>query len=307
MIFVFKQGNYIYITNEKRDLDSDKYSEDSELLLTLDWTEDDMKVLLESLRPFLDLLSGEERKFKYCDDVLSIIESHPKSPSRQYFAYKKDVEEAMKELEETVTTLKNFELLGKNFTINFTTTDILEKVTFKCDIFNLMSLMIDDKSYKIIEAFMNLKKKEKDLILNFYNKTSRQAKIEALRDIVALDIDRLLPFIPRWYRTNLRLFGIEFQPSFDRFKFADCPEYKNEERIDGNSIVLENQEYYIRKEVYREFHLDEVWKGKDIKAKFGEIYEKLKTPKNSRVHDIFNYFETAITRNGYKLLSRKII
>ena len=37
------------------------------------------------------------------------------------------------------------------------------------------------------------------------------------------------------------------------------------------------------------------------------IYEKLKTPKSGRVHDIFNYFDTVITRNGYRLVSRKVV
>lgn len=307
MIFVFKQGNFVYITNERRDLDSEKYNGDLELLLTLNWADDDLRVLYDCLRPYQDLLSTEEGKFKYCEDVLCIINSHPRSSSKQYFVYKRDVEEAMKELEEAVENLKKFELLDNDFTINFSVDDILGKITYKCDIFNLVSLLIDEKHYRIIESYLDLRKNERDLIINFYNKTSRQEKIEVLRDITTLDIDRILPFIPRWYKTNLRLFGVDFQPGFDRFKFSVCPEYKDSERIDGNSVILENQDYYIRREVYKIFHLDEVWKGKDIKAKFGEIYEKLRTPKNSRVHDIFNYFETAITRNGYKLLSRKVI
>lgn len=305
MIFVIKQGNFIYVTQKKRDLDSNDYTE-SELLMTLtDWTENDLNILIDCLRPYKDLFSSELR-FKYCDDVLNIIESHPTSSPKYSFAYKKDVEEVVQEFSDCVKNLVNFEIIKSTESLNLDIDEILKNTTYRCDILNIISSIVGD-SFDIVEKFMNLKKNEKDLILTFYSKTSKQERLDHLQEIVTVDIDRVLPFIPKWYRTNLRLFGLDYQPGFDRFKFALTPEYNNDERLDGNSVVLENQDYYIKKEVYKEFQLDEVWKGKDIKAKFGEIYERLKTPKNSRVHDIFNYFNTAITRNGYKLLSRKII
>lgn len=303
MIFVIKQGDYIYITQEKRDFDSKDYSE-SELLTTLDWDDNDLEILKCCLRPYLDLTTDLGR-FKYREEVMNIIESHPKVASKYNYAYQKDVEETINELNNCIVELMSFGLIS-NVDFNVDTNTILSKVTYKCDIINLLSSLLGD-SYDIIEKFQNLKKSERELIEEFYKKASKQEKLDKLQDIVTVDVDRVLPFIPRWYRTNLRLFGLDYQPGFDRFKFSESPEYNNEERMDGNSTVLENQDYYIRKEVYKEFQLDEVWKGKDIKNKFGEIYEKLKTPKSSRVHDIFNYFNTAITRNGYKLLSRKII
>lgn len=305
MIFVLKQGNYIYLTNKKRNLDSSNYQE-SELLMTLGWSSHDISVLEDCLRPWISF-SGDVVRYKYCREVMEVIESHPKVPTKLYYAYKQDIQEVVSEVEECIEMLKKFEILDRTTELSIDLEWLQSKVVYKCDILNLIYQTLPENVVDYVEKFLSLKKNEKDLVLEFYNKSSKQEKLEHLRNLVLVDIDRVLPFIPQWYKVNLRLFGIDVQPGFDRFKFSESPEYKDDERLDGNSVVLDNQDFYIRREVYKIFNIDEVWKGKDIKAKFGEIYEKLQTPKSSRVHDIFNYFETAITRNGYRLLSRKVI
>lgn len=305
MIFVLKQGNYIYLTNKKRNLDSSNYQE-SELLMTLGWSSHDISVLEDCLRPWISF-SGDVVRYKYCREVMEVIESHPKVPTKLYYAYKQDIQEVVSEVEECIEMLKKFEILDRTTELKIDLEWLQSRVVYKCDILNLIYQTLPENVVDYVEKFLSLKKNEKDLVLEFYNKSSKQEKLEHLRNLVLVDIDRVLPFIPQWYKVNLRLFGIDVQPGFDRFKFSESPEYKDDERLDGNSVVLDNQDFYIRREVYKIFNIDEVWKGKDIKAKFGEIYEKLQTPKSSRVHDIFNYFETAITRNGYRLLSRKVI
>lgn len=305
MIFVLKQGNYIYLTNKKRNLDSSNYQE-SELLMTLGWSSHDISVLEDCLRPWISF-SGDVVRYKYCREVMEVIESHPKVPTKLYYAYKQDIQEVVSEVEECIEMLKKFEILDSTTELSIDLEWLQSQVVYKCDILNLIYQTLPENVVDYVEKFLSLKKNEKDLVLEFYNKSSKQEKLEHLRNLVLVDIDRVLPFIPQWYKVNLRLFGIDVQPGFDRFKFSESPEYKDDERLDGNSVVLDNQDFYIRREVYKIFNIDEVWKGKDIKAKFGEIYEKLQTPKSSRVHDIFNYFETAITRNGYRLLSRKVI
>lgn len=305
MIFVLKQGNYIYLTNKKRNLDSSNYQE-SELLMTLGWSSHDISVLEDCLRPWISF-SGDVVRYKYCREVMEVIESHPKVPTKLYYAYKQDIQEVVSEVEECIEMLKKFEILDRTTEFRIDLEWLQSQVVYKCDILNFIYQTLPENVVDYVEKFLSLKKNEKDLVLEFYNKSSKQEKLEHLRNLVLVDIDRVLPFIPQWYKVNLRLFGIDVQPGFDRFKFSESPEYKDDERLDGNSVVLDNQDFYIRREVYKIFNIDEVWKGKDIKAKFGEIYEKLQTPKSSRVHDIFNYFETAITRNGYRLLSRKVI
>lgn len=305
MIYILRQGDFIYITQEKRDLNSENNCIDGELLFTLNWSDEDKSVLEECLRPYKDLKSKISR-FKFSQDAIEVIKSHPTKISKQYFAYKKDIEEIIQEINECIQCLESFGIL-ENVHITTTLEELQKNVIYKCDVYNLISDDLGEDSYNIISKFQNLKKNERDLVVEFYKKSSKQEKLDYLRNIVMVDIDRVIPFIPKWYRVNLRLFGFDNPSSLDGFRFSNSPEYKDLERLDGNSTVLENPDYFIRKEVYQIFHLNEVWKGKDIKNKFAEIYEKLKTPKSGRVHDIFNYFDTVITRNGYRLVSRKVV
>ncbi len=309
MIYVIKQNDYVYITQKKRDLDSNK--DPGELLLTLNWGPDeksDIAILEEQLRPYIDLENSLlTKRFKFSETVLEIIKSHPKRLPKYTYAYKKDAEKLIQEVNTCINKLKKFELLEDYVTIDLSVEEILEKAVYTCDLHNIISTCLG-KDYSIIKDFLNLTDNEQAFIADFYSKSSKQEKINFLRDIVAFDVDKILPFIPQWYRITLRVFGFEHAKNTpDKFKFAIFPEFKDLERLDENSAVLENQDFFIKKEVYQIFHLDEIWKGKDIKAKFTEIYEKLGTTRNGRVHDIFNYFETAITRNGYRLISRKII
>lgn len=305
MIYVIKKGDYIYITLEKRNLDSEHYQE-SELLLTLDWPDKDKSILEDCLRPYLDLNSPEIR-FKDRPEVINIIQSHPLKSIKQYYIYKIDIEKIVNDVSNNINCLIDFGILDKNTSITLTIEELVGKVLYRCDVYNLISDNLGIRDFSIIESFGSLGDNEKELIINFYKKTSKTDRLDFLKNIITVNIDKVLPFIPKWYKTSLRLFGLSTPTSIDNFKFSIKPEYIDNERLDENSTVLENSEYFIRKEVYQVFKLNEVWKGKDIKSKFGEIYEKLGTPKSSRVHDIFKYFDTAITRSGYKLISRKIV
>jgi anti-sigma regulatory factor (Ser/Thr protein kinase) len=130
MIYVIKQNDYVYITQKKRDLDSNK--DPGELLLTLNWGPDeksDIAILEEQLRPYIDLENSLlTKRFKFSETVLEIIKSHPKRLPKYTYAYKKDAEKLIQEVNTCIDKLKKFELLEDYVTIDLSVEEIFVNI-----------------------------------------------------------------------------------------------------------------------------------------------------------------------------------
>lgn len=142
-------------------------------------------------------------------------------------------------------------------------------------------------------------------MINFYKLETRDKKLDYLKaNINRIGSEGLQNYLPSLYNLSNRLFKVH--PKERETLDENCPEFNNSNRLDGKSKIIDNQDYFVRQDIYKIFTLGEIWEGGKIKEELGKIYEKYNVQKNSRVHDIFNYFDTSITRKGYRLNTRKI-
>lgn len=306
MIYIYKKENFIYIVDKPRQVnkDSDNYTSDSELLYKKDnW---ELNNVYNDLRYYKVLWKSEDGWYKYCPEVLDYISNEypPNNNTSLSIIYKNDIYSIINEFQDTLKYLISIKILGEIFQpidleyyINF--------IKYKCDVINILEDIYGPNIVRLIRNFQKLSESKKQFIKNFYKQETREKKMDYLmNNICRVGPDNLQDYLPNLYNLSYRLFKLHPK---ERTSFnEDCPEFINQSRLDGKSKIIDNQDYFVRQEIYKTFTLGEIWEGGKIKDELKKIYEKFNVQKNSRVHDIFNYFDTSITRKGYRLNTRKM-
>lgn len=304
MIYIYKKQSKIFITDTPREINlrDEEFSVDSELLYTKSW--DSLEKIYSDLRYYMILKDGPGW-YKDCSEVKSYISKEDNSETYNVilaYVYKQDIYEIIEKFQETLKyliSIKNLPEIYKEININ----ELIPLIEYKCDIINILYDLYGSKVVSRVRNFQHLSEQKKRFITDFYKLETRDKKSDYIRaGISRIGISEVQEFIPDLYNLEFSIF--KTNPK-ERVSVSETPEFLNQNRIDGRSEMIRNQDYFIRNEVYQVFGLGEVWEGKKIKEELNKIYEKFGIEKNSRVHDIFSFFETAITRKGYRLVTRK--
>lgn len=307
MIYIYKKDGFIYITDKPRQVnkDSDDYISESELLYVKEsWNS--LENIYKNLRYYKVLWKPEDGWFKNCHEVLRYISLELPEEINPIlsFVYTKDIDKTISDFQETLKYLISVKILGEIFQ-PIDLNNYINYITYKCDIINILEDVYGEHVVKVVRGFQKLPEIKKQFLINFYKLETRDKKLDYLKaNINRIGSEGLQNYLPSLYNLSNRLFKVH--PKERDTLDENCPEFNNSSRLDGKSKIIDNQDYFVRQDIYKIFTLGEIWEGGKIKEELGKIYEKYNVQKNSRVHDIFNYFDTSITRKGYRLNTRKI-
>lgn len=312
MIYVYKKDNSIILSQISRNIEDSYENENDEFfdtvhILTLNWDYDKtLPIIHKGLRRWKNLSVSDDYCYNYCDEVLNWFNKFknekPTSNETLKFVWDKDISLLEKDFLQAKKKLEEVGLIEKTDTRSDDT--LRKNIKYECDIWNYFDEIYSKEVSHLVEEYLLLSDKKKKFISDFYNKLTKESKLEFLKNKDSnIDVSEILEFLPQWCIFSLVI--SDLLVSENNEVNISVPEFKNDTKIDKKDRLRRFKVDWIRKEIYKTFKINSVWKGPDIKKKLEEIYRMYEYPFKASILDINEYFEISKTRVGYRIGFRK--
>ena len=187
-----------------------------------------------------------------------------------------------------------------------------EQIKYTPDVSNYVSILFGEVEMNLATDWINLEAFQKLLINDFYNKPTRESKLEYMKETILTkdDPETYYEFLPEWFKLNIHVFGLEKLDSnkerIEHIEWNKTKPLNYEEEIKKKEIEEE-----VKKEIYARIPLGVTMTGDNIKLVVGDIYStysyKPKDTYTSKLNSLREFFEIKKVRGGYKFITRKII